>query len=434
MNPFATWMRVAGLSTALLSASVPVAAQTAAPQPLPRAEPTPAPATPEAQPKESWEDKWLVFDNKAFTFRWGWMLLYDGLTMTQDNVNEEQVGEVPSKGEPRADRLFFGGVLNFPKPWRYTLGANFNGLDAPEGEKFSWMDIALDIPLTSWLGSVSIGRQKVGVSQEWIMPGADWIFMERSGMANAFVPQRNIGVRLHNSFANGRATYSAGIFNDWFRNDRSIAENGNQYSARVTYLPVDRNEGHTIVSVATAVFHKEDTEGTLKFRSRPEANQATYFVDTASFAGDSSTSSQFEVMAIHGPTQLFGELMVTPVNAPTVGDPFFYGGFVGASHFLTGEHRTFNRRDGYYSRFVPRSPFSLRNGGLGAWEISGRYSYVDLTDGSIEGGTMGRVTGAISWYPSSHWRIEFNYGHGVLDRGGTRGHFNAFQGRFQVGF
>jgi hypothetical protein len=63
--------------------------------------------------------------------------------------------------------------------------------------------------------------------------------------------------------------------------------------------------------------------------------------------------------------------MLTPVNAPTVGDPFFYGGFVGASHFLTGEHRTFNREDGHYvSKFVPRSPFGFGHAGIGAWEVS----------------------------------------------------------------
>jgi hypothetical protein len=42
---------------------------------------------------------------------------------------------------------------------------------------------------------------------------------------------------------------------------------------------------------------------------------------------------------------------------------------VGASHFLTGEHRTFNRDDGHYvGKFVPRSPFSFRHGGTGAWK------------------------------------------------------------------
>lgn len=387
------------------------------------------------QEKPSFEDKWLIFSNRALTARWGWMLLFDGLAMTQDRVNEEQVGKVPAKGEPRADRFFLGGQLRFSKPWTYFLGANFNGLDAKAGEKFSFLDIALDIPITPWLGSVKVGRQKVGVSQEWMMAGTEWIFMERSGMANAFIPQRNIGLRLHRSFAGGRATYSAGWFNDWFVNNRSIAANGNTYSARVSYLPIDRHDDQTVVSLASAVYYKENTEGTLRYRSRPEANQAPYFVDTDSFVADHATTTQFEVMAMKGSTQVFGELMLTPVSAPTAGDPFMHGGFVGVSHFLTGEHRAFNREDGHYvGKFAPRSPFSLSAGGTGAWEVAGRYSHVDLTDGAIDGGRMTRVTGALSWYPNGYWRIEFNYGHGVLVRGGTRGHFNAFQGRVQVGF
>jgi phosphate-selective porin len=60
---------------------------------------------------------------------------------------------------------------------------------------------------------------------------------------------------------------------------------------------------------------------------------------------------------------------------------------VGASHFLTGEHRTFNREDGHYvSKFVPRSPFGFGHAGIGVWDESGRYSYVDLADGAIDGG------------------------------------------------
>jgi phosphate-selective porin OprO/OprP len=187
--------------------------------------------------------------------------------------------------------------------------------------------------------------------------------------------------------------------------------------------------------VATGVYYKENTDGTLQYRSRPEANQSPYFVDTSKFAADHSTTTQFEVMAMRGPTQVFGEWMLTSVNAPTVGNPFFNGGFVGASRFLTGERRTFNREDGHYvGKFVPRSPFGFGHRGTGAWEVSGRYSYVDLTDAGVDGGTMSRLTGALSWYPEEHWRFEFNYGHGVLDRAGQRGHFNVFQGRAQFGF
>ncbi len=241
-------LRIAVLSTMLLSARATLTAQTTSPaSPADSGTTTRAQAVvPEAPPpapetKESFEEKWLSFGNKAISARWGWMLMFDGLAMTQDGVNEQQVGHVPAKGEPRADRFYLGGEIKFAKPWKYFVGTNYNGLDAEPDAKFSWMDMTVDIPLASWLGSVKIGRQKVGVSQEWIMPGADWIFMERSGMANAFIPQRNIGLRLHRSFANGRATYSAGAFNDWFVNDRSMSANGSQYTGRFEFLPVDRD-------------------------------------------------------------------------------------------------------------------------------------------------------------------------------------------------
>ena len=84
-------------------------------------------------------------------------------------------------------------------------------------------------------------------------------------------------------------------------------------------------------------------------------------------------------------------------------------------------------------RFTPRSPFSLHGGGHGAWEVGGRYSYVNLTDGTIDGGRMSRLTGAISWYPTREWRLEFNYGYITLQRSGTTGHANGFSARIVWG-
>ena len=65
--------------------------------------------------------------------------MFDGLAMTQDSVNEQQVGHVPAKGEPRADRFYIGGQIKFRKPWTYFVGTNYNGLDAePEPSFPGW--------------------------------------------------------------------------------------------------------------------------------------------------------------------------------------------------------------------------------------------------------------------------------------------------------
>jgi hypothetical protein len=56
---------------------------------------------------------------------------------------------------------------------------------------------------------------------------------------------------------------------------------------------------------------------------------------------------------------------------------------------------------------------------------------VDLAGGTVDGGKFDRLTGALSWYPTSSRRVEFNYGYGRLDRSGLVGHTNFYQLRLQ---
>jgi phosphate-selective porin len=58
-----------------------------------------------------------------------------------------------------------------------------------------------------------------------------------------------------------------------------------------------------------------------------------------------------------------------------------------------------------------------------------RYSYTDLSSGTIDGGKMGRWTTALCWYPSGAWRLEANYGWSFLARGGITGHTHGLSGR-----
>ncbi len=58
----------------------------------------------------------------------------------------------------------------------------------------------------------------------------------------------------------------------------------------------------------------------------------------------------------------------------------FNGGYGQASWTLTGEGRKHMPESGAYSSIVPDRPFSLKEGGWGAWELAARLSYVDLDD------------------------------------------------------
>ncbi len=99
----------------------------------------------------------------------------------------------------------------------------------------------------------------------------------------------------------------------------------------------------------------------------------------------------------------------------------FNGGYGQLSWTLTGEAHAYNPQSGSYLRVMPANPFSLKNGGWGAWEVAGRVSYVDLqsnylagevqsdTPAAILGGKQLGVTLGLNWYPNDLVRLELEY-------------------------
>ena len=128
---------------------------------------------------------------------------------------------------------------------------------------------------------------------------------------------------------------------------------------------------------------------------------------------------------------IYSEYTSTWISSPATGDPRFDGYYVTASWCLTGESRPYDRVTGSFGAISPSTPFSLRRGGIGAWEIAARYSHIDLTSGTLDGGEFERWSGALSWRPTVQWRVEFNYGNGRLDKAGLVGRTYFYQLRLQ---
>ncbi|MDR6306728.1 phosphate-selective porin [Nitrobacter vulgaris] len=53
-------------------------------------------------------------------------------------------------------------------------------------------------------------------------------------------------------------------------------------------------------------------------------------------------------------------------------------------------------------------------GGIGAWEIAARYSYMDLNDNLVFGGKQNNVTVGLNWYLNDNMRVMFNWIHGTI--------------------
>ena len=93
----------------------------------------------------------------------------------------------------------------------------------------------------------------------------------------------------------------------------------------------------------------------------------------------------------------------------------------------TGEPRHYNSTSGAFGRPSPRAPFSLAEGGWGAWEVMARYSVADLNDkarrgipaaatGGVFGGRQEVIGLGLSWYPNRLLRFMLDWDIVNVDR------------------
>jgi len=120
------------------------------------------------------------------------------------------------------------------------------------------------------------------------------------------------------------------------------------------------------------------------------------------------------------------------VKSPEKGNPSFNGGDAFISWLPTGEVRVYNTRGGYFDQISPLRP--VFSGGPGAWELAGRFSYIDLDSGPVRGGKFWRITPVVNWHMSDNVRLEFVYGYGSLNRFNLVGKTQFFQTRVQLQF
>jgi phosphate-selective porin OprO/OprP len=92
-----------------------------------------------------------------------------------------------------------------------------------------------------------------------------------------------------------------------------------------------------------------------------------------------------ELAVVYGPLSFQSEYTCAEVDRDLGGNLDFYGYYTYASWFLTGESRNYRPNKGIFDLIVPKKPFSLKSGGLGAWEIGVRFSGIDLSDDAING-------------------------------------------------
>jgi phosphate-selective porin OprO/OprP len=146
-----------------------------------------------------------------------------------------------------------------------------------------------------------------------------------------------------------------------------------------------------------------------------------FFVDTGLMQHISLVNTYgTEALWVHGPLSWQSEGMWQHLDTASVGNALLWGGYTQVGYFLTGEHRPYDRKAGAIDRVKPLHSVS-KGGGLGAWEVAMRWSYLDLTDRQIRGGEMENITFGLNWFVNANCKCVFNYIHIQADSRKTRG-------------
>ncbi len=161
----------------------------------------------------------------------------------------------------------------------------------------------------------------------------------------------------------------------------------------------------------------QDSSGlTLSSRSEAFLFDRTLVNTRAVRDAESISRVGFEAAWQHGPFRLQAEYILTEVGrfggAPTLR---FQGGYVQATAVLNGQNRTYRVAPPYGSEFGVFGGIEVAEnqrvgrGGAGVFEMSLRYSAIDLESRSVRGGIEHDFTAGVNWYPDRNIRFVFDY-------------------------
>lgn len=291
----------------------------------------------------------------------------------------------------RRARLGFG--LEFAD--RVAARVDYEFGKVSPGWKNLWLQYAFTENVT-----LRAGNQTVPFGLDESASSDSLMFMERA-LPNALAPRILQGALLRIQGKHWSA--STGLFGNDISDEDTRKMKGHSAIARVAYAPV--NEDRSTFHVGASFEYRDASPGaSVRYRTRPEvAVTSVRLIDTGTIAGVANLETMEADLAwAPGPFTLQFEALRSIVSRDLAGDLGFQGVSGAVSFVLTGERRPYRVGTGSFGSIRPRHKW-------GAIEIAGRYSHLDLTDGSIAGGTEDNVGVALNWYWTRGSRLALDY-------------------------
>ncbi|MGR8941147.1 MAG: OprO/OprP family phosphate-selective porin [Gammaproteobacteria bacterium] len=361
-----------------------------------------------------------------FKFRLGGRIHADASYSSNDNYlgtytdssGIKQFGHVEANDgtEIRRARMEFLGT--FFKDWDFKSQVDF--ADNKVAVKDMFVQYTGLEELTKGLGlNVTFGQQKQAFSRELQESSNDMMFMERSVMNILNEPTVDRAIGLNLASLNKDWTGQVGIYGDTVDPNSQLhdADEGWAVNSRWTWAPL--NEKTHLVHLGIAGNYRvpdaKDNVNDKGFKYSYETSHMSNLkvIDKSVHDIDSIKMLGLEANYLYGPFTVGGEYTHQWIDRKDGAQNIAANGWYGeASYTLTGESRKY--KHGKFYHVDPAKPFSISNGGWGAWELAMRYGEADLDDGDFKGGQISNLTVALNWYFNSNLRLMADYNR-ILD-------------------
>ncbi len=264
---------------------------------------------------------------------------------------------------------------------------------------------AKDSPL-----KIILGNHETWESLEQVSSSRFISFIERAQMNEAFVNSRKLGISAQ--YRKNDLLMSGGVFGEQIPGVEGVPTDGSNdgwmASTRWNYNPkIGNNQIHLGANFQYRNFREANLN--FNYQARPFSARPTNirFVSTGGLAVKNDMIVGAEAAIINGPFHAVAEGQMTKANVLKTGDindlntnaagsrltgnPDFLSFYAEAGYFLTGESRGYKASEATWDRVKVNNPFD--KGGWGAWQVVGRFDYLDLSDdvGAAAPRTAGNV-------------------------------------------
>ena len=410
------------------------------------------------------DDGWKDMSQEKWTVKWGGRLMMDYVTWANQDSG---YGPGPAQNYIELRRARFRAEGEGYGVYYWQVEVDFAADDdsstfynagppglisvGPHVEMKDMYFGMLEVPVVH---DVVVGHFKAPFSLEEMTSSRHITFIERA-LPNFFAPSRDIGIAAFNHTKGENLAWAFGVFADGVpESTKQLVDNniGTQLVGRVTCTPYydEPSGGRYLVHLGAGIRYVQDGDGRYSLRVRPETHEGIRVLD---MDADNDYANQYtvyngELAWVYGPFSIQTEgfinaVDVADVGAQTPGIANAYGAYAQISYFLTGEHRVYKRTHGTFDRVKPLTNFWLVPGcvGWGAWELKGRWSYIDVSqlyeagftgDSGENAEQVNNLALGLNWYWNPYSRMMFDYWHSWSKRQGLAAdNADLFGMRFQ---